>query len=89
MSMKHEDLKQAPKLFCATINLAFTPEYFVMGLSSGNQGTLYSLTPQHAKRLLQYLEHQIKEYEEKHGEIKAEWNPNIISPVQPNSPSDN
>lgn len=89
MSMKHEDLKQAPKLFCETINLAFTPEYFVMGLSSGNQGTLYSLTPQHAKRLLQYLEHQIKEYEEKHGEIKAEWNPNIISPVQPNSPSDN
>ena len=85
--MKQDELRNAPKLFCESINLAFTPEYFVMGLSSGSQGTLYSLTPQHAKRLLQYLEHQIKEYEEKHGEIKAEWSPNIVSPVQPNPPA--
>ncbi len=57
-----------------------------MGLTSGNQGTLYSLTPQHAKRLKEYLEHQIKEYEDKHGEIAAKWDPNIVSPVQRANP---
>ena len=80
--MKIEDIKKAPKLFCESVNLAYTPEFFVMGLSSGNQSTIYSLTPQHAKRLQQYLSHQITQYEEKHGEIKADWNPNIVSPVQ-------
>ncbi|MCA9363466.1 hypothetical protein KC851_04050 [Candidatus Kaiserbacteria bacterium] len=84
--MKKEDFKNAPKLFCESINLAYTPEYFVLSMSSGNQGTLYTLTPQHAKRLLQYLEHQVENYEEKHGEIKAKWDPNIVSPVQRANP---
>lgn len=87
--MKKDDLKNAPKMFCEAISLAYTPEYFVMGLTSGSQGSLYTLTPQHTKRLKQYLEHQIKDYEEKHGEIKAEWNPNVVSPVQrANSPTE-
>ncbi len=80
--MKSDDLKKAPKLFCESINLGFTPEYFVIGLSSGSQGTIYTLTPQHVKRLEQYLKHQIAEYQKEHGEIKAEWNPNIVSPLQ-------
>jgi hypothetical protein len=84
--MKPDDLKKAPKLFCESINVAFTPEYFVMALSSGNQGTIYSLTPQHAKRLKQYISHQIEEYEKEHGEITAEWNPNVVSPVQKMNP---
>jgi hypothetical protein len=84
--MKGEDLKKAPKLFCESINIGFTPEYFVMGLSSGNQGTIYSLTPQHAKRLQQYLTHQISEYEKEHGPVNAKWNPNIVSPVQRANP---
>lgn len=84
--MKGDDLKNAPKLFCESINIGFTPEYFVIGLSSGNQGTIYSLTPQHAKRLQQYLAHQISEFEKEHGAITAEWNPNIVSPVQRANP---
>ncbi len=84
--MKGEDLKKAPKLFCESINIGFTPEYFVMGLSSGNQGTIYSLTPQHAKRLQQYLTHQIAEYEKEHGTVTAQWDANIISPVQRANP---
>jgi hypothetical protein len=87
--MKQEDLKTAPKLFCESINVGYTPEFFVMGLSSGNQASIYSLTPQHAKRLQQYLSHQISEYEKQHGQINATWNPTIISPVQrKNPPSD-
>ncbi len=53
-----------------------------MGLSSGSFSETYSLTPQHAKRLMQYLSHEVHDYEEKHGNIKATWNPNVVSPVQ-------
>lgn len=84
--MKPEDLKKAPKLFCESVNVAFTPEYFVVGLSSGQQAQIYSLTPQHAKRLQQYLSHQLSEYEKENGEITAEWSPKIVSPVQPSNP---
>ncbi len=81
--MKSEDLKKAPKIFCESINVAFTPEYFIVSLSSGEQSAIYSLTPQHTKRLQQYLAHQVAEFEKANGEIIAQWSPNIISPVQP------
>jgi hypothetical protein len=84
--MKPEDLQKAPKLFCENIRVGFNPEYFVMGLSSGTQAQIYSLTPAHAKRLYQYLEHELERYEKEHGEIVAEWNPNVVSPVQKVNP---
>lgn len=84
--MKSDELKQAPKLFCESINIGFTPEFFVMGLSSGNQSSIYSLTPQHAKRLKLYLEHQLDDYEKSHGAITATWSPTIVSPVQRKNP---
>lgn len=80
--MKPEVLQKAPKLFCESIKLGFSPEFFVMGLSSGAQTSIFSLTPQHAKRLQQYLTHEISQFEKVHGDIKAEWNPNVVSPVQ-------
>lgn len=80
--MKPEDLQKAPKFFCENIKLGYTPEYFVIGLSSGAQSSIYSLTPAHAKRLKQYLSHEVEQYEKVNGEIKAEWNPNVVSPVQ-------
>ena len=86
--MKKEDFQKAPKVFCESPSVAFTPEYFIIGLTSGAQGTLYTFTPQHAKRLAQYLTHQVKEFEGKHGKIDAEWNPNIVSPMQPNPPEE-
>ena len=85
-AMKQEDLKKAPKLFCESVTVAFTPEYFVMALTSGSQASIYSFTPEHAKRLQQYLEHQVKEYEDKNGAIDAAWDPNIVSPVQRMNP---
>jgi tRNA C32,U32 (ribose-2'-O)-methylase TrmJ len=81
--MKPEDIKKAPKLFCESIHIAYTPEYFVMALSSGTQASIYSLTPEHTKRLQQYLTHQISEFEAKNGEIQADWNAKIVSPIQP------
>lgn len=84
--MKPDDLKKAPKLFAENIKIGHTPEYFVFGISSGSQAQIYSLTPGHAKRLQQYLTHEIKNYEETNGEITAEWNPNVVSPVQKANP---
>lgn len=84
--MKKDDLQRAPKLFAENIKVGFSPEYFVMGISSGANAQFFSMTPGHAKRLQQYLEHEIKEYEEKHGEITAKWNPNVVSPVQRANP---
>lgn len=84
--MKSEDLQKAPKMFAENIQLGYTPEYFVMGVSSGSQGHIFSLTPGHAKRLQQYLAHELKNFEEQHGEINATWNPNVKSPVQPSHP---
>jgi hypothetical protein len=84
--MKPEDLKNAPKLFCESINIGFTPEFFVFALSSGNQAAIYSLTPQHAKRLTQYLTHQLADYEKQHGAITATWEPTILSPIKPLQP---
>ena len=84
--MKAEDLQKSPKLFCENIKLGFSPEFFVMALSSGSQANIYSLTPQHAKRFSEYLKHEIDIYEKQHGEIKAKWDPNIVSPVQKANP---
>lgn len=84
--MNPEDMKTAPKLFCENVRIGHSPEYFVMGVTSGDQAQVYSLTPGHAKRLMQYLEYEIDEYEKKHGEITATWDPSVVSPVQRANP---
>jgi hypothetical protein len=84
--MKSDDLKNAPKLFCESIQIGRTPEYFAIGLNSGNQAHIFSLTPQHAKRLLQYLTYEITEFEKKHGSIETTWVPHVKSPIQRSNP---
>ena len=84
--MKKDEIKNAPKVFCERAQVAYTPEFFVLGLQSGDQSTIYSFTPQHAKRLAQYLAHQVSEFEGRHGEIKAKWDSKIVSPVQRANP---
>lgn len=87
--MKPSDIKSAPKQFCETVNMGFSEEFFVLSLNSGEDSSVYAFTPKHAKRLLQYLNHQIGEYEEKYAEINTTWKPDILSPMQPsNKPDD-
>ncbi|HEU4677727.1 MAG TPA: hypothetical protein VFS75_03350 [Candidatus Paceibacterota bacterium] len=81
--MNPEELQNSPKLFCENIRIGYSPEYFVMALASGAQATIYSLTPEHAKRLYEYLGHELAAFEKRHGTIDATWNPNVVSPVQP------
>jgi hypothetical protein len=87
--MKPEDLKKAPKLFCENIKIGHSPEYFVLGMSSGTQAHIFSLTPAHTKRFLQYLSYEVAEYEKEHGTIDSTWVPHVVSPVQrANPPTD-
>ncbi len=78
------DLSKEEKKFCENISAAFSQEYFVLGMMSGEDVETYVLTPQHAKRLTQYLTNQITAYEEKYGVIHAEWKPGIESPIKTN-----
>ncbi len=84
--MKPEEIKSAPKLFCESINIGYSPEFFVLAVSSGEQASMYTLTPQHAKRLHQYLAHQLAQYEKENGVINTKWEPTIVSPVQRMNP---
>lgn len=86
MPLSADDFKNEPKEFCESVQLAYTPEYFALALTSGSAGVVYAITPQHAKRLAQYLSHQVGEYEKEHGAITATWNPNVVSPVQRGNP---
>lgn len=76
------DLNKVPKQFCENITVGFSQESFVMGMLNGEAGAFYVLTPQHMKRLGQYLAVQITDYEKKFGTINAEWKPGIESPIQ-------
>tara|TARA_B100000508_G_scaffold140614_1_gene142397 strand:+ start:880 stop:1149 length:270 start_codon:yes stop_codon:yes gene_type:complete len=84
--MKPEDIKAAPKLYCENVMTGFSNEIFVLGMQAGKQAQVYAFTPAHAKRLLKKLEYEISEYENKNGEITAEWSPNVVSPVQRANP---
>lgn len=80
--MKYMDLQKIPKQFCENITVAYSPEYFIMAMITGQTISAFSLTPQHAKRLQQYLKYNIDNFEKNFGEIKAEWTPGVESPLQ-------
>ena len=84
--MNGDELKNAPKMFCENIKIGQSPEYFVLGLSSGTQAQIFSLTPGHAKRLLQYLTFEIEQFEKQNGVINTTWEPHIKSPIQRTNP---
>jgi hypothetical protein len=79
--MKQEDIKNAPKLFCETVQVGFTQEFFVAALTSGQQASVFAFSPEHTKRLAEYLTYQVADYERQHGTIETKWEPNIPSPI--------
>lgn len=76
------DINEVPKKLCENISIAYTKEFFVMVLLAGSETNVYALTPQHAKRLAQYLSHRVDEFEQSHGTIDAQWQPDFESPIQ-------
>ncbi len=75
------DISKIPKQFCENITIGFSPEHFAMVMHVGEQGMAYALTPEHTKRLAQYLAHQVALYEKEYKEIHTEWSPGIKSPI--------
>ena len=80
--MQPQNIEHAPKQFCESVTIGFSNEYVAMGMASGQSATVYALTPQHAKRLAQYLQHEVERFEKQFGEIDAQWSPNVKSPMQ-------
>ncbi len=77
------DFNKMPKQFCENVVAGHSQENFVILMSVGESATAYALTPQHMKRVVQSLAHQVEEYEKKFGTIDAKWSPGIESPLQP------
>jgi len=75
-------LTAAPKQFCDNATGAHSEEVFLIAMFSGQTATVFTLTPAHMKKFSQWAKHQVEDYEKQYGEIKAEWNPNIPSPIQ-------
>ena len=76
------DFDAIPKQFCENVAAGHTREHFVLIMSVGNNAAAYALTPQHMKRVVQSLTHQLGEYERQFGTIDAKWSPGIESPLQ-------
>ncbi|HUY62620.1 MAG TPA: DUF3467 domain-containing protein [Candidatus Paceibacterota bacterium] len=76
------DFNKIPKQFCDNVVAGHTQEHFVVLMTVGENATAYAFTPQHMKRLLQSLGHQVAEYEKQFGPINATWSPGIESPIQ-------
>ena len=77
------DINKIEKVLCEMVTVGFSPEYFIMVVNEkGEMPLAYALTPQHTKRLYQYLGAKIGEFEKQFGEIKAKWEPGIQSPIQ-------
>ncbi len=77
------DFNKIPKQFCEGVVAGHSEENFVIIMSVGENAHAYAITPQHMKRLVQSLSHQMEEYEKKFGVINAAWSPGIESPIQP------
>ena len=78
----NNDLNKIPKQFCENVLAGHSQESFVLVMTAGETANAYALTPQHMKRLVQSLTHQVAEYEKRFGQIDASWSPGIESPIQ-------
>lgn len=76
------DYDGLPKMFCENVNLSHGEECVLLCMQSGENGTTYSLTPKHAKRLQMALTWRISQYEAQYGTIHTEWSPYSESPIQ-------
>lgn len=77
------DIHDVPKQLCEKVTIGYSPEFFVALMHVGRETGAFALTPRHAKRLSQYLAHRVSEYEKEFGEIDAQWEPGVQSPIQP------
>ena len=85
MTMMDEQFwKNVPKVYCDNTNMAIaggTGDMFLLALLSGGNAQVFAFTPEHMKRCMQMVSHNVQSYEDAHGEIKTEnWTPEMKSP---------
>lgn len=78
--------RNAPKIYCDNAAMSVmqgTGDTFLMALLSGGNAQVFAFTPEHMKRVLQLLNHNMASYEKSHGEVTVEpWTPEMKSPYQ-------
>jgi hypothetical protein len=77
-----DKVNKQQRIFCDTALINHNKEGFLVALLSGGEVANYMLTPAHTKRLLISLNTQIKNYEQKFGEIDTNIPSPIPSPIQ-------
>jgi hypothetical protein len=77
-------IERSPKILIENVVAAASNngDYMVLVNLSGEQAHVLTYTPEHMKRLQQYLAVQVEEYEKQYGTIQAEWVPGVKSPIQ-------
>ncbi|MGH7175368.1 MAG: hypothetical protein ACREGR_03355 [Minisyncoccia bacterium] len=77
----------APKTYCDDSGMAVANsdmgDMFLFAARSGGNAQVLAFTPGHIKRVIQMLEHNVKEYESRKGVIKVQdWTPGMKAPFQ-------
>lgn len=85
--MNEQFWKDSPKQFCEDSLMAIhsgeAGSMFLMTLRSGMNAPIFALTPEHAKRLSQYMTYMVQEFEKKVRKIEGEdWAPGLKSFLQ-------
>lgn len=75
------NMNQLPKKFCDGAIGSFSKDMFAFALTSGNNLDSFATTPQVMKSIAVWMNEQIKNYENVHGEIDM-TPPKIQSPMQ-------
>ena len=74
--------QKLPKLLLEASKVGYTDKHFFIALKNGLNVSVQAVDPAHMKQIVQSFQYQLKEYEKKYGEVKAEWTPNMKSPIQ-------
>ncbi len=64
-----------------SITLSFNDENFYFALHAGRHTRTYVVSPKHAKRIMMLLEKDVREFEERFGELKTELPPNARNDI--------
>ena len=82
----NDAFRDLPKILWENSKVAYNEKLFLVAVKNGKNLAIQAVTPEHMKQICQMFEHNLKEYEEKYGEIKAQWSPNMKSPIQFQAP---
>jgi hypothetical protein len=81
--MPQINIDTVPKQFVDNSAIGSSKEFFTFVLIAGTNGTVFALTPEHAKRFHLALKYHLEKFERESRKVEADWNPNMPSPIQP------